>query len=165
MRLVIDGYNFIHATPELAQAEAGGQGREALLALLAQYKKARPHRVSVVFDGVDPSPGPGGKKGIPVVFSGPGRSADDVIADMARRQGTGLTVITDDQELAGRCRRRGAEVLGCAQFGQRLLMATLGAEALPEEEEPGWDFTTRKKGPSRREPKARRRKNRRLGRL
>lgn len=105
-------------------------------------------------------------KGIPVVFSGSARSADDVIAEMAASGGSGLTVITDDRELGERCRRCGAEVIGSGQFTSKLMEAALDAGYASEgEEEDTWDFTTRKKGPSRRVPKARRRKQRRFSHL
>ena len=167
MRLLIDGYNLIHAGGGLFEAGANGEQREALAETLRIYRKKRPHKITVVFDGgMDPSGSRSILKGVPVVFSGSARSADDVIAEMAASGGSGLTVITDDRELGGRCRRHGAEVIGSGQFISKLMEAALDAGFAPDGEgEDTWDFTTRKKGPSRRAPKARRRKQRRFSRL
>lgn len=166
MHLVIDGYNLIHNCPELAFASDKGQGREALIEALRLYRKKRSHKITVVFDGgLEPGGSKTSASGIPVRFSGSERSADDVIAQMARHQGGGMTVISDDRELAGRCRRHGAVVLGSGEFGDRLLQVALGVMPGAEEDDQGWDFTTKKKGPSRRQPKAKRKKDRRRSRL
>ncbi len=167
MHLVIDGYNLLHAVPEFAEAEARGRGREALLTALNLYRRKKRHRLTVVLDG-GPQEGAsrGGEQGIPLIFSGARASADDVIADLAAQKGPGITVITDDRELAGRCRSRGAAVIASWEFAGRLMDAALGAgQAAGDREDSGWDFTTKKKGPSRRLPKSRRGKARRLRRL
>ncbi|MCF8032793.1 MAG: NYN domain-containing protein [Desulfarculaceae bacterium] len=166
MRLVIDGYNLIHTVPELAFASDRGQGREALIEALRLYRKKRSHKISVVFDG---GLEPGGKDtraaGVPVKFSGVGRSADDVIAAIAAQDGGGLTVVTSDRELAGRCRVHGAVVLSSEEFGDRLLEVVMGGAGMGGDEDQGWDFSTKKKGPSKRLPKAKRKKARRKNRL
>ena len=166
MRLVIDGYNLIHAVPELAFASDKGQGREALMEALRLYRKRRSHKIKVVFDG---GLEPGGAKerlaGMPVSFSGAERSADDVIAALAAKEGGGITVVTSDRELAGRCRVHGTVVLSSEEFGNRLLEVALGVPATGEGGEEGWDFTTKKKGPAKRLPKAERKKARRKNRL
>ncbi|MCF8041075.1 MAG: NYN domain-containing protein [Desulfarculaceae bacterium] len=166
MRLIIDGYNLIHTVPELAFASDKGQGREALMEALRLYRKRRSHKIKVVFDG---GLEPGGAKerlsGMPVSFSGAERSADDVIAALAAKEGGGITVVTSDRELAGRCRVHGAVVLSSEEFGNRLLEVALGMPAGAGGDEDGWDFTTKKKGPAKRLPKAERKKARRKDRL
>ncbi len=166
MRLVIDGYNLIHAVPELAFASEKGQGREALMEALRLYRKRRPHKIKVVFDG---GLEPGGESerlaGTPVSFSGSQRSADDVIAALAAQEGPGITVVTSDRELAGRCRVHGAVVLSSEEFGNRLLEVAMGQPPSGEGGEEGWDFTTKKKGPAKRLPKAQRKQARRKDRL
>lgn len=166
MRLVIDGYNLIYAVPELAFASDKGQGREALMEALRLYRKRRSHKIKVVFDG---GLEPGGDKqrlaGMPVAFSGAERSADDVIAALAAKEGNGITVVTSDRELAGRCRVHGTVVLTSEEFGNRLLEVALGLPPDGESGEVGWDFTTKKKGPAKRLPKVQRQKARRKNRL
>ncbi|MBU1274681.1 MAG: NYN domain-containing protein [Proteobacteria bacterium] len=166
MRLVIDGYNLIHAVPELAFASDKGEGREALMEALRLYRKRRPHKIKVIFDGgLEPGGDQQSLAGMPVGFSGAERSADDVIAALAAREGAGITVVTSDRELAGRCRVHGAVVLTSEEFGNRLLEVALGLPPGGEGGEDGWDFTTKKKGPAKRLPKDQRKKARRKGRL
>ncbi|BEQ15570.1 NYN domain-containing protein [Desulfoferula mesophila] len=166
MRLVIDGYNLIHTVPELAFASENGQGREALMEALRLYRKKRPHKVKVVFDGgIEPGGAKDRLAGTPVSFSGAERSADDVIAALAAKEGNGITVVTSDRELAGRCRAHGAVVISSEEFGGRLLEVALGLPPTGEGGEDGWDFTTKKRGPAKRLPKAQRKKVRRKGRL
>lgn len=167
MRLIIDGYNLILTVPELAFASDKGEGREALMEALRLYRKKRPqNKVRVVFDG---GLSPAGDKehlaGTPVRYSGSERSADDVIAALAAKEGNGITVVTSDRELAGRCQVHGAVVISSEEFGNRLLEVALGVPATGEGGEEGWDFTTKKKGPAKRLPKAQRKKARRKNRL
>lgn len=166
MHLLIDGYNLIHQAPELFLAADLGRGREALCTAIHIYRKKKGHKVTVVFDGGEE---PGSSRtslcGVPVIYSGRDQKADDVIAGLARSQGAGATVITDDRELAGRCRAGGAEVIAARDFAARLMDTAQGWLPGAEEDPEGWDFTTRKKGPSHREPKASRRKKKRLDKL
>lgn len=166
MHLVIDGYNLIHQSLELLTAHEQGLGREALTAALCLYRQKRGHRLTVVFDG-----GPAHQTlraslgGVPVVYSGGERSADEVIVEMAQRGGPGLTVVTCDRALGEACRRLGAEVVEARIFAGRLMEAAQSGAGEAAEEREGWNFSTRKKGPSRRQPKARRRKSRQLEKL
>jgi hypothetical protein len=165
MHLVIDGYNLLHALPELAPARARGQGVDALAAALRRYRAKRGHRLTLVLDGgPEPEPSRATLSGVPVVYSGADTPADEVIAGLAAKHGPGLTVVTDDRELAGRCQARGAEVAPAWEFGARLLETALGLEPEPAEDQ-GWDFTTKKKGPAQRPPKRQRRRARRLKKL
>lgn len=166
MHLIIDGYNLIHQAPELFLAADLGRGREALCTALRLYRQKKTHKLTVVFDGgPDQEPSRGSLCGVPVIFSGQRTNADGIIASLAAAQGAGATVITDDRELAGHCRAGGAEVIEARVFAARLMDTAQGWLPAAEDDDQGWDFTTRKKGPSQRAPKARRRKERLLGRL
>ena len=66
---------------------------------------------------------------------------------MAAKEGSGITVVTSDRELTGRCRVHGAVVLSSEEFGSRLLEVALGLPATGEGGDDGWDFTTKKRGP------------------
>ncbi len=165
MHLVIDGYNLLGASPELAGLP-GDQGRDALMTALKLYRDKKRHRLTVVFDGgPDGEPSRATMAGVPVLFSGGERSADDVIAGLAARHGPGITVVTDDRELAGRCAGAGSEVIASWEFAGLMMATAQGGGAGPEAAEEGWDFTTRKKGPAKRLPKKKRRRARRLGKL
>ncbi len=163
MHLVIDGYNLLHRLPGFS----GAQGRRALLLALKIYRDQKRHKLTLVFDGgPDPQPTRASEQGIPIIQSGGEKSADDIIAEMAARHGPGITVVTDDRELAQRCQAHGSQVIACWEFSEPLLAGALGSD-MPdcEREDQGWNFSTRKKGPSRRLPKKKRRKAQRLRRL
>ncbi|KIX11511.1 hypothetical protein X474_23610 [Dethiosulfatarculus sandiegensis] len=167
MHLLIDGYNLIHASGELLMAYDRGAGEEALASALNLYRKKRSHRITIILDGgEDPEGSKASLKGIPVIYSGARESADDVIARLCSHQGPGATVITDDRELKGRCRVHGSLVMGSHEFSRRLLEAAMDMVPMDlDDDDQGWDFTTRKKGPSRREPKSKRLKNKRFNKI
>lgn len=169
MHLVIDGYNLIHQSPELEMAEAMGQGVDALATALNLYRRKKQHKITLVLDGgPDINPTRHAVQGIPVIMSGAGQSADDVIAEMAAKHGPGLTVITDDRELQGRCTSQGAQTLSAADFSDRMMQVVM-MQGLEEFGDPGdddgWDFSTKKKGPSKRLSKAERKKKKALDQL
>ncbi len=167
MRLLIDGYNLIHASPHLLVAHQRGQGREALALALKLYRAAKPHRLTVVFDG-GPQAGPtrASLHGVPVLYSGAEQSADQAILDLLGHDGCGCTVITDDRELAGLCRQKGAQVVSSREFAGRLMETAMGGGAgKGDGEEEQARTGTRKKGPSHRPAKARRKRQRSLERL
>ena len=53
MYLIVDGYNVIRQSPRLQFLDAMDlqAGREALLELLAHYRRRSRHQITVVFDG------------------------------------------------------------------------------------------------------------------
>ena len=53
IHIIIDGYNLIRQSPTLSRLDRQdiASGREALVARLAAYRKLKPHRITVVFDG------------------------------------------------------------------------------------------------------------------
>jgi hypothetical protein len=56
--------------------------------------------------------------------------------------------------------------MGSHEFSRRLLEAAMDMAPMDmDDDDQGWDFTTRKKGPSRREPKSKRRKNKRFNKI
>lgn len=166
MHLIIDGYNLIHHSPELFWASNWGQGRQALLTALRLYRQKKGHQVTVVFDGGDClEPWRGSQQGLPLIFSGTRQKADYVIVELAEKLGAGATVITDDRELAGLCSRQGAVVIGARLFAGRLMDTALGYGPGLEEDDESARNGTRKKGPSHREPKAKRRRGIRLKKL
>ena len=88
IHIIIDGYNFIRQSGELAALDRQDLqlGRDALVDMLAAYKKLRAHKITVVFDGTaDPAlfPSRDRAKGIAVRYSKGGESADDLIKRLA----------------------------------------------------------------------------------
>ncbi len=109
MRILVDGYNLIRRIPELALVEREDleRGRDALVDTLSQYRSGKGHKITIVFDGADSySQGGGAEKvrGVSVIYSRHGRSADDVIISMCRKGNADL-LVTADSDL-----RRKAEI-------------------------------------------------------
>jgi predicted RNA-binding protein with PIN domain len=171
MWLAIDGYNLIAAlTGEPLERLDLEYEREELNRLLIDYRGVSRHRVSVVYDGGGLAHGGSRKsreQGLEIVFSPLDRKADQVLIEMARRYGSGLTVVTSDREVERLCEGSGAVVLAADQFWQRLQITVFAGDTGDEDGENRLDrrHLTRKKGNPRRRGKRERRRDRRLNSL
>ena len=124
-RIVIDGYNLIHAIPELARLVGTDleRARDSLVARLAVYRSQRNVRVTVVFDGrgtlAQQTRPPGG---IEVVFSRPPQNADAKIKTMLslEKSPKSWTVVTSDNSIAIFARDFGAKTVPSAEFAAKL---------------------------------------------
>ncbi len=167
-RLLIDGYNLIHALP--FAASRGEEETKQLFALLAQYRKHKRHAITVVLDGHE-----GGMPlehrqrilGISVVYSRLGERADQVIERLIRGWGGSCVVVTSDRALADSVEADGAAVIDSASFAEHLQMGgDLVAPAAPESLEPETGrLDTRKKGNPKRKSKKERARLRRIRKL
>lgn len=164
LHIVIDGYNLIRQSKRLSRLEHTSlqEGREALLEGLASYRKVKHYPITVVFDGAH-AHGLADKrsrqKGIDIVFSRPGESADRVIKRLVSRERGRAVVVTSDQDIVNFSAEHGAATISSVEFENKLKMAVqsdLTATDFSEEEHTGWTPTTKKKGPSRRPSKQQR---------
>lgn len=172
LHIIVDGYNLIRNSAALNVLDRQDiqLGREALVDMLAAYKKVKHHKITVVFDGADApvySQSHDRVKGITVKFSRAGETADDVIKRMATHDREKALIVSSDREIvtaAAACR---AATIGTAEFGQKLFMAGAdGSGGSQEDDLVGVrPFSTQKKGPRRRAPKNRRRNRKRIGKL
>jgi len=159
MHLIIDGYNLIRQSKVLSPLDRQdiARGREALIGRLAAYRRLKPHRITVVFDGIqapDLSPTRDRVQGITIVFSRRGESADTVITRMARQEAGQAMVVSSDLALARAAEACGAAAIDSPEFEARMAMAVaMEGSAEPAEEPPGRRVSTRKKGEGRRLPK------------
>ncbi len=122
-KIIIDGYNFIHAIPELAAhlQESLERAREALLSLLKTYCYRREVKVVVVFDGtfppfgVDP-PHPSGS--LQVRFSRSPFKADPMIKTLIEKEKAGkrLTIVTNDMDIVRFATANYAKTSSCEAF-------------------------------------------------
>lgn len=128
MRWLIDGYNVIRRSPELASAERASleAGRQALCRLLAETARRRGDRFTVVFDGSGPGGETGMAAGVRVVFSSARETADRVLARMAAQGGA---VVSNDREVRQAAARAGAIAVTADQFLARLGRAPVGTTA------------------------------------
>jgi predicted RNA-binding protein with PIN domain len=171
IHIIIDGYNLIRQSPDLSRLDRRDleTGREALLDLLAGYKKIKAHRITVVFDGTRApglTPDRDRYKGIAVVFSRQGETADTVIKRMADREKEGALVVSSDREVTRYAQSRGTAIIDSPAFEEKLQMAVyLEMKGFDEEPDSGWEPTTRKKGPRRRLSKKARRSRSKIRKL
>jgi predicted RNA-binding protein with PIN domain len=142
-RVVVDGYNLIHAMPELARLVGTDleRARDALVSKLAVYRSWRNVRVTVVFDGHGtsaPQTRPPG--GIEVVFSRAPQTADAKIKNMLalERSPRSWTVVTSDNSIVLFVRDYGAKTIPSAEFAAKLgpAVTKLGPSRPVEQEAP-----------------------------
>ena len=172
IHIVIDGYNLIRQSRNFSELDRQDlqTGREALVKSLAAYKKIKSYAITVVFDGTTAPVGMSRRDvqlGIKLYYSAPGETADTVIKRMATREKEGMLVVTSDNDVARYCQSKGAAVVGSAEFEDRLLMAQyMDLKGIDDQDEDsGWQPTTRKKGPSRRLTKRQRKLNKKISKL
>lgn len=171
LHIIIDGYNLIRNSQSFKELDRQDiqLGREALVDRLAAYRKIKPHKITVVFDGISAPAYSSGRdtvKGIHIVFSRRGQSADSVIKKMAREEREKAVVVSSDREIIAAAESSRSATLSVAEFENRLLMADYAALKGDEDgKDRGWVPTTKKKGPSKRLSKSKRRNRKKLRKL
>lgn len=120
--IVIDGYNFLHASHGTdhdwmdLDLEAA---REAIVNFLATRRRPRREKVTVVFDGSAVGGVRHGQRGgVEIIFSEPGVTADEVICRMAKDSPNprSFLVVTADREIREYVLALGAKVIGPRTF-------------------------------------------------
>jgi len=123
VRILVDGYSLLHSWPELAPKAPrhSQQAREALIAILQKYRDAKQIPITLFFDGQ------GAPSGTPkqpstheleILFSVPGKTADDLIERTAYRlRDYGeVLVVTDDNAERDTVRSFGVNTSSCLGF-------------------------------------------------
>ncbi len=168
MWLAIDGYNVIAAMTGEALSRLDLESeREEFNQLLVRYRSLSKNRVTVVYDGGQVCGGEArnySEGGVKISFSSSGQTADQKLIQMARRHGSGLTVVSSDREVVVGSEKSGAIVLDSSEFVQRMLLLLSGDELGEDEGDTARSqrHLTRKKGNPNRLSKKERRRNRRL---
>lgn len=172
IHIIIDGYNLIRQSSELAGLDRQSLqlGREALVDLLAAYKRRKPHKITVVFDGCAEPTGYSSRdrlKGIAITYSQGGERADDVIRRMAQQERAKALVVSSDRAVMAAAEYAGATVMDAAAFEYKMALAhsLMVNGGQNEADSDGWVSGTRKKGPSRRLSKRKRKVRTRLEKL
>lgn len=130
--LIVDGYNVIHAWPELSPIIQGGHAEEArrrLIVMLGEYAAATGERVTVVFDAHARARDRGAGEttdGVLVLFGSKVQSADHVIerrVSIAANRGDAgrVTVATGDRLQRDLVMGMGAAVIGAEALRQVVL--------------------------------------------
>ena len=157
IHIIIDGYNIIRQSSNLSVLDNQDlqMGREALLELLALYKKIKQHRITVVFDGKN-APAfaqPNSNiEGVDIKFSGNGETADTVIKQMAAIAREKALVVSSDREIIDFAAQHGSATISSPGFEAKVATAVyLENQELEiiDEDNNGWIPTTKKKGPQK----------------
>ena len=171
IHIIIDGYNFIRQSKRLSILDLQDiqWGRETLVDMLAAYKRVKPHRITVVFDGTRApafSQQRDRHKGISIIFSHQGESADTVIKKMAYQERHGALVVSSDQDIVQAAAASGAATVSTKDFENKLAMSMdIDRFQIDRDSYSGWQPTTIKKGPSRRLSKRQRRNRAKIRKL
>ncbi len=129
---IIDGYNVLHASPDLKRnSEAFGmeRARADLLSAVREFAQRRGAFCTLVYDGVVNE---NDSRGLVRVVSTRRRSADDVIREQARTHGRNLIVVTSDLEIIGTAKVNLATVMGAAEFAAELDLAPAPERSAPD---------------------------------
>ncbi len=154
MHIVIDGYNYINRINASSVQKGASMDllRRDFLERCARYKKMRSARMTVVFDAWDtPAPGRHSEnvRGIEVIYSRQGETADDVIIGWIRKRPAGLIVVSSDRAIIDEAKARGVAFLTPVKLSE--MMAAPAFEAKDEDD---YDETPHpRKGNPRKLPK------------
>jgi predicted RNA-binding protein with PIN domain len=141
LEIIIDGYNLIRQSDSLSRLDAQNleQGREVLLERLAIYRAVRGHPITVVFDGwggFNLSSTRTRDKGITVIFTAQGQTADEWIQARVRKVQYGA-VVTSDREIQQHAECFGLAAISSPEFERRMeaaLASTTDGDMMDEEE-------------------------------
>lgn len=157
--LVIDGYNYLHRTAADLFDRADLEGARAyFLERLAEYKRGRKMRITVVFDatrGDSFSRFSEHYKGIEIIYSRRGETADEVILEAIRGRQAGLIVVSSDRAIIDEAKSHAITFV----TPPKLALALDGA---PEEDD---EMRMEKKGNANRLPKQVRRARRTIRKI
>ncbi len=170
IHIIIDGYNLIRQSDSLYTLDRRDiqLGRKSLLDTLAEYKRIKRHKITVVFDGANApyfSQRKDQIKGIEIKFSRGGESADTVIKRMAAREREKALVVSSDLDVVNFATSKGAATISSHAFEEKIAMSAHMNTKRIENEDGGWIPTTKKKGPSRRLSKKKRRDRAKIRKL
>jgi predicted RNA-binding protein with PIN domain len=173
LHIIVDGYNVIRQSKELAPLDRNdmSEGRQALIDMLAAYKRLKGHTITVVFDGAgefSQFDNRDQEKGIRIRFSRQGETADLVIKRMAAHDKQKALVVSSDREVADYAAAQGAAAIGALEFEDKMVMAAfMDVKGMVQEsgENEGRSSTTKKKGPSKRLTKKQRLNRKKLDKL
>ena len=132
--LIVDGYNVLHAWPEIMQGGDLEAARRRLADRVAEYEATRGMHALLIFDGrTRPGPnGPTAAYAVETLFSSKGLSADHLIerriveVRAATDEYLPITVVTSDRLIHALAMRERAAVTGAREFIREL--ETLRAE-------------------------------------
>jgi len=172
MIIIIDGYNLIRQSDNLRRYERKSleAGRNALIAKLVEYEKKKAHRITVVFDGgksdwLDEGRDREGK--INILYSRYGERADDVIKRIAAQAVGDIIVVSSDREISSFATSLGKTPLTSPEFEMIMnkAISSQPRQSTAAQKNEIQERQIKKKGPSRRLPRAKRKAQSKIGKL
>jgi len=172
MLILIDGYNLIRQSLTLKRYEQKSleAGRNALITKLVEYGKKKSHNITVVFDGgqsdfLDEGRDREGK--INIIYSRWGERADDVIKRIAAQTAGEVIVVSSDREISSYVTQLGKTPLASPEFekilNQAIHPSPRAAAAIQKNEIS--EQKTKKKGPAKKLPRAKRKAQAKINKL
>ncbi|MEQ8768441.1 MAG: NYN domain-containing protein [Planctomycetota bacterium] len=112
----IDGYNVLHRMQKLDTHNLQ-VARETLRTRLMLFCEGK-HRIRLVWDSGDRDPRVGSIKRFRAVYEVYAQNADEYLVQSVRREAKGqtITVVTNDREIIGRCKKLGAVTMSSDDF-------------------------------------------------
>jgi predicted RNA-binding protein with PIN domain len=173
MIILIDGYNLIRQSDNLRRYERKTleAGRQALITRLIEYGKKKNHQMTVVFDGIQngwADEGRDREEGINIIYSRHGERADDVIKRMAAHTMEEMIVVSSDREITSYVKKLGKTSLTSVEFEMIMNKVIYSSEGPVPSAAPKDDNQQRfskKKGPARKLPRAKRRAQVKINKL
>jgi uncharacterized protein len=170
LHIIIDGYNLIRQSYYFSMLEMNElkEGRDALIDFMGQYRQISRNKITVVFDGSEAYSDLVSRdsiKGVKVIFSTGGESADTVIKRISRTERERSLVVSSDQDIVSYVEKQGAATIASQSFEKKVRAALGEKDAASDEEHGGWTPTTKKRGPSRRLSKKDRRNMNKIRKL
>ena len=134
MPILVDGDNLLGTWPGRRRSD---DERRRLAMELGRLAARERRKIVTVFDGV---PRPGTSYGADVLFSGRGRTADELILERLRQETDrrGWLVVTSDRSLGDQCRFLDARVERSDRFRIRLRPEASGEKPDREEDVDYW---------------------------
>ncbi len=140
--LLIDGYNFLKRSTISALFDSTDidSARSYLLERLFEYKKEKRTHITVVFDaplGLSVARQRENHKGISVIYSKQGESADEIMIEAIRKRQAGLVIVTSDRAIIDEAKRHGVTFVTPDRLDAALDGQTGGDEGGPRGEKKG----------------------------
>jgi predicted RNA-binding protein with PIN domain len=165
--IIIDGYNFIKNVTSLRGNWAYiQQSKERLSQALFSFNRQRNHSITVVYDGWKN----GGMEesyekigGIHIIHSRKGETADKVIIRLCEESPDDPRVVTADREIISAVIGNGGQIITPMEFQRKIFPSATPPGSVSNgdvDNDPAYSGPIRKKkkGPSRRPPKAKRKR-------
>ncbi len=160
IEIIIDGYNLINAWTDLKIKFKNSPdiARNELIEILSNYRKIKQHKITVVFDAYNNYnlfTSSFSEKGITIIYTPSGVTADDYIKKLIKDKGSRYIVISSDNEIKNFSSSHNATPVNSEEFIEKLQFSFyFNAKGIMKEEETiEKTLSTKKKGNPKRLPK------------